>query len=123
MKKKILVLCSGGFDSILLLLTVRDNNPNSEIHTLFFDYGQKSYAQERKCVVSNSERLGCKFHEIKLPKFEWTKGDFYSPEFSGEGEYLEMRNMVFLSYAVSICESMKIPSIYLATLKHHGDYY
>ena len=122
MKKKILALCSGGFDSILMLLTVRDNNPDCEIHTLFFDYGQKSCNQERKCVVEASERLGCEFHEIKLPKFEWTKGEFYSPAFSGAGEYLEMRNLVFISYALSVCESLGLNYLYMATLRSLGYY-
>ena len=117
MKKKILALCSGGFDSILLLHTVRDNNPDCEIHTLFFDYGQNSYELERKCVVKASENLCCKFHEVKLPKFDWTSGEFYTPTFSGDGQYLEMRNLVFISYALSMCESLGLNYLYMATLK------
>lgn len=119
---KILSLCSGGFDSVLMLNVVRMNNPDAEIHTLFFDYGQKTCSQERACAKKVSEKLSCVFHEVKLPKFEWTAGDFYSPEYSGEGEYLEMRNLVFISYALSLCESFGFESLYMATLKSLGYY-
>lgn len=114
---KILVLCSGGFDSITLLNLVRDENPDSEIHTLFFEYGQKTSVQEYACAIQASHKLNCIFHRVTLPKFSWTKGDFYSPEFSGDGEYLEMRNLVFISYALSFCESLGCDTLCMAVLK------
>lgn len=119
---KILSLCSGGFDSVLMLNIVRENNPDTEIHTLFFDYGQKNSPQERECAKKVSEKLSCIFHEVTLPKFEWTRSSFYSPEFSGDKEYLEMRNMVFVSYALSFCESLGCDFLYIATLKSLGYY-
>ena len=119
---KIVALCSGGFDSIVLLHKIREDFPDSEIHTLFFDYGQKSKEQEYECVVKNSEKLNCIPHRIGLPVFYWTKGQFYSPEFSGSGEYLEMRNLVLLSYALSWCESLEANYLYMATLKSLGYY-
>lgn len=121
--RKILVLCSGGFDSILMLHTLASNlTADDEIHTLFFDYGQKSANQERECVVKASEELDCVFHEIVLPKFDWTAGEFYSEKFSGDGEYLEMRNLIFISYALSVCESLGLSHLYMAILKSYGYY-
>lgn len=119
---RILSLCSGGFDSVLMLNIVRLNNPDSEIHTLFFDYGQKTSSQERACAKKVSEKLDCVFHEVKLPKFDWTTSEFYSPEYSGDKEYLEMRNLVFISYALSFCESLGCEYLYMATLKSLGYY-
>lgn len=119
---KILSLCSGGFDSVLMLNVIRGNHPDTEIHTLFFDYGQKNCSQERECAKKVSENLSCIFHEVTLPKFEWTRSSFYSPEFSGDKEYLEMRNMVFISYALSFCESLGCDFLYMATLKSLGYY-
>ena len=122
MPNKILSLCSGGFDSVLMLNIVRENNPDAEIHTLFFDYGQKNVCQERACAQKVSEKLSCKYHGVILPKFDWTKSSFYSPEFSGDAEYLEMRNLVFISYALSFCESLGCDTLYMATLKSRGYY-
>lgn len=122
MSNKILALCSGGFDSVLMLNIVRESNTDSEIHTLFFDYGQKNHSQERECSKKVSDKLGCVFHEVTLPKFDWTKSSFYSPEFSGDGEYLEMRNLIFISYALSFCESLGCTSMYMAVLKSIGYY-
>lgn len=122
MNNKILALCSGGFDSILMLNIIRDNHPGDEIHTLFFDYGQKSCEQERECSEKASNKLGCIFHEVSLPKFDWTSSSFYSPEYSGDGEYLEMRNLVFISYALSFCESLGCSTLYMAVLKSLGYY-
>lgn len=122
MSNKILSLCSGGFDSVLMLNIVRENNPDAEIHTLFFDYGQKNVCQERACAQKVSEKLFCEYHEVILPKFNWTKSSFYSPEFSGDAEYLEMRNLVFISYALSFCESLGCNTLYMATLKSLGYY-
>lgn len=122
LNKKILVLCSGGFDSVLLLKYVKDCNPDATISTLFFNYGQKSLEQERRCSKSISHELGCSFHEVTLPKFSWTSGDFYKEGFSGDGEYLEMRNLVFFSYALSISESREYSEVFAAILKSLGYY-
>lgn len=120
--QKILCLCSGGFDSVVMLHLVREENPTSEIHTLFFNYGQKNVEQEFASAKNNSDKLGCILHKIDLPRFSWTSGEFYSPEFSGSSEYLEMRNLVFIAYALSLCESTGISSLYMATLKSLGYY-
>lgn len=120
---KIVALCSGGFDSVVMLHFIRETHPDSEIHTLFFDYGQKTVKQERDCAHKVSHKLGCEFHSIAIPKFSWTNSQFYFSEFSGsENECLEMRNMVFISYALSLCQSLKAESLYMAVLKSWGYY-
>lgn len=115
---KIVALCSGGFDSVVMLHFIRETNPDAEIHALFFNYGQKTVCQERTCAENVSKKLGCYFHSVSLPRFSWSNSQFYSPEFSGvENECLEMRNMVFISYALSLCQSLKADSLYMAVLK------
>lgn len=122
---KAVLLCSGGFDSVVLANYVRDWNNDLEIETLFFDYGQKSVEMERKCAIKVSEKIGAHFNEIKLPKFTWTKSEFYSDNgYSGlEKEYLEMRNLVFISYAMSLAESIGAKLIFMALLKHTEGYF
>ena len=89
---------------------------------MFFDYGQKSVKQERICAKKVADKLNCAFKEITLPKFSWTSSEFYADGFSGDKEYLEMRNLIFLSYALSVCEAKGFTSLYLATLKSLGYY-
>lgn len=121
-ERKILALCSGGFDSILMLHTIRERFENEDIKVMFFNYGQKNLEAERECTFDITAKLNLGMIEIKLPRFFWTKGDFYSEEFSGDKEYLEMRNMIFLSYALSYCEGNDIDTVYMATLKSLGYY-
>ena len=97
---KILCLCSGGFDSVVMLHHIRDLHPDDSISTLFFNYGQKSLEMERRCAKKVSDKLGCTFIEIDIPRFYWSNSEFYSQGFSGDKEYLEMRNLIFFSYAL-----------------------
>lgn len=120
--KKILALCSGGFDSVVMLHSIRDTNPDAQIHILFFNYGQKTVDRERDCSQRLAFKLHLIYHEVNLPPFYWSRSSFYEPQFSGEGEYLEMRNLVFISYAMSFCESLQLDYLYMATLKCHGYY-
>ena len=48
-KEKVVALCSGGFDSIVMLNDLA-RNPLYDIHVLFFDYGQRNCMQEKKWV-------------------------------------------------------------------------
>ena len=66
--RRLLCLCSGGFDSVVLLHNIRDNFPEAEIHTLFFDYGQGTAKYERECSKKVSEKLNCIFHFTALLK-------------------------------------------------------
>jgi 7-cyano-7-deazaguanine synthase in queuosine biosynthesis len=115
--KPILSLLSGGFDSVIMLHELREHYPQTEIHTLFFDYGQISMAQERHCAEAVSKKLQCEYHDISVPKITWTKNDFYKNDFDVQEQYLEMRNLIFLSYALSLCESIGADRLYAAFMK------
>lgn len=119
--EKIVVLVSGGFDSVILANFVRESFPESEITGLFFGYGQQAYTAEKRCSQRACKKLGFIFKEIDLPKFEWTKSEFYKEGFiSNDKQCLESRNIVFLSYALSYCQSIGATSIYAAILKSLG---
>lgn len=103
--EKIVVLNSGGFDSVCLMNLVREMYPGYEIHSLFFEYGQ--YSNEVEYAKRVAEKIGAIFKEISLPIFDWTKNDFYMFDIKqGKNEYIEMRNLVFLSYALSYAEAI-----------------
>ena len=80
---KIVALCSGGFDSVVMLHFIRETHPDYDIHTLFFDYGQKTLKQEEHCAEKVSKKLGCHFHKVTLPKFSWSNSQFNSTKLRG----------------------------------------
>lgn len=120
---KVVALCSGGFDSIVLLHDLRHNNPDLEIHTLFFDYGQRNKVAEQRCAEKASRKLKCTLHIVKIPPISWTNSNFYGEDFKdAPTQYLEYRNLIFFSYALSLAQSYGATGIYAAILKSHWGY-
>lgn len=111
---KIVVLNSGGFDSIVMCHYVRDSFPNAEIHSLHFNYGERNMKEQDDKVHKACQKLGMKEHTLHLPVFKWTTGEFYEKGYNPDKQYLEYRNLVFLSYAISYAESIKAEGVYLA---------
>lgn len=119
--EKIVVLNSGGFDSTTLLADLASYK-KYEIHSLYFDYGQLNSLYDSKCAKDNADNLGAIHHEVNLPKFEWSKSSFYEEDSNEyKSQYLEMRNVIFISYALSLAESIGATSIYAAILGN-GNY-
>lgn len=118
--EKVIVLNSGGFDSTVLIHYVKDYYPSAEIHSLHFSYGQRSSDEELKWSEYNAEKVGAVIKNITLPPFDWTKSNFYNDGYDYESQYLEWRNLVFLSYALSYAESIGADKIFCAFLKSRG---
>lgn len=115
---RIIALNSGGFDSVVMLHEIEHQNPNSEIISLFFDYGQLNMEKERECARKVASDLGLEHIEIEIPKINWSNSSLYTSKGASLNEqYLEMRNVIFLSYALSLAESKGANSIAMAILK------
>lgn len=114
--EKIVVLNSGGFDSTVLIHYVREQYPDAEIHSLHFSYGQRSCESELRWSNYHAKQVSAKIKEIELPKFDWTKSNFYEDGFEYKSQYLEWRNLIFLSYALSYAKAEGANSIYCAFL-------
>ena len=116
MKKRVLMLNSGGFDSAVLLheLVLK----GYEVLSLFFSYGQNNAGEEEAAFRSMCRKLDQGAMSLCLPKFDWSKGSVVGGKKPRDesGEYVEMRNLVFLSYAVSVAETLGISEIYVAFL-------
>lgn len=123
-REKILVLCSGGFDSIVMLseLIKIENRCVDDIHILFFEYGQHNYIQEYNCARNIVEKYGIPKENtlgISLPLFTWASSsltDDVENPYSIESQYVPMRNMIFFSYALSYAQSKGCKAIYSAIL-------
>lgn len=113
-KEKVVVLNSGGFDSIVLIHHVYTVRKGAEIHSLHFNYGSLNEEQQKKCVDKVCEKLGAVNKTIDLPKFDWTKSNFYNQGYDYTSQYLEYRNLVFIAYALSYAESIGAKEIFLA---------
>lgn len=124
MSEKIVVLNSGGFDSVVLVHhLVHTLEKGNEIHSLHFKYGSRNELAQLIRVNKVCKKLGLVNHKITLPKFNWTHSRFYKPKFNDpESQYLEYRNLIFLSYALSFAESIGAKKIYLAVLKSYQGY-
>lgn len=121
--KKVVVLNSGGFDSSVLINDVCNlfEDENTDIYSLHFLYGAPNEREQKKCVKKMCDRLGVENVVIRLPKIKWSKSKFYNIKATDyESNYLEYRNLIFLSYAVSFAQSIGADRIYLAILKSHG---
>lgn len=123
MAPKIVVLNSGGMDSVILLNWVKENNPDADIHCIHFDYGQNNREQEYSKAHDSSAKVGAKFIPISMPKLYWTSSGFYGEKFiDSPSQELELRNLIFLSYAMSYCLSVGSNDIYVAFLKEDQYY-
>lgn len=121
-KEKVVAVCSGGFDSIVMLNDLA-RNPTYEVHTLFFNYGQKNEVQEENYVRYWVARLGIYENSlaITLPNFSWSStsmtGNSEVIDYSDiKSQYVPMRNMIFASYALSYAESVKAGKVFIALL-------
>lgn len=122
--KKAVVLCSGGFDSVILTHYVKNELEYEHGYCLFFNYHQKSYEVEKKWAEEHCNRVGYKFVEVALPKFTWTNGGFYDEYFEDtKHQYLESRNKVFLAFATSLAEAKKCEKIFIGAIGGEGEEY
>lgn len=115
--KKAVILCSGGFDSVVLTHYVKNELNYEHGYCLFFNYKQKSYLPEKKWAQEHCKRVGYEFVEVEIPKFTWTNGGFYDDYYEdSQHQYLESRNKVFLAFATSLAEAKKCDSIFIGAI-------
>ena len=122
-KEKVVALCSGGFDSIVMLNDLA-RNLRYDVHVLFFNYGQKNAREEQYWVEYWVEKLGLNPIQclaLTLPPMTWCSTSMtgcseVKDYESLEAQYVPMRNMIFASYALSYAESVGAREIFTALL-------
>lgn len=113
---RVIALNSGGFDSVVMLHHLKESE--EEVISLFFDYGQVNLELERTCAREVAKKLGLEHKEITLPKIDWSNSSLYTnADNSHKAQYLEMRNVIFMSYGLSFAESRGAKAIAMAILK------
>ena len=119
--KRAVLLQSGGLDSNICAAILKYYG--FEIHHIFVDYGQNSAKNERAMVEKIVKRYGGTLHTCKL-ELPWLSKssilvggvvDDWDADGSlntlETGVYVPMRNMMLLSIAGSLAESLQIPNI------------
>ena len=117
---KALCVLSGGLDSGVCLGIAKSQY--KEVFTIFFNYGQKTYAKEKECVEKLVTFYGIQNHtEIDIT---WLKSFGVSALFDKKVqltkenftlEYVPFRNSIFLSIATALAESKKIQHIFVGS--------
>jgi len=121
---RVILLLSGGIDSTTLLAKL--SNENYEVVTVSFHYGQK-HEIELNYAKKNAEKYGVKKHHIiELDKTLFKSSALVNREVDivtyennelPEGQvnaYVPFRNLLFISTALSLAETMNINEVYLA---------
>lgn len=122
---KAVVLLSGGLDSSTVLAMARERG--YETVALTFDYGQR-HDKEVECARAVAEALGASDHVVlslqlgPLLDSSLTRTDRALPEGRSRTEidsgvpdtYVPSRNIIFLSMAASIAESIGAEAVFIA---------
>jgi 7-cyano-7-deazaguanine synthase len=119
--KRAVVLCSGGLDSVVTANYLKKRLDYKEMIILFFNYGQRAVWQEKKAAKKCALNLNAKFCEIKISEIKnlshslinrggeisWIlRGELSNTKKESDKWYVPCRNIIFLSYALSLAESI-----------------
>lgn len=120
MKKKAVILLSGGLDSTTVLYYALSKK--YECHCLIFDYGQK-HKKEIDIATKIAKGLNLEYSIIKI-LMPWCKSSLVSKSVKIPNHktikkgyvpttYVPGRNTIFLSYAISYAETIKANALFL----------
>lgn len=126
-KKNAVILLSGGLDSAVTLYYAK--NRGNKLTAIIFDYNQR-HRKEVDFAVRIARLNNLKYYVIKI-QLDWAKSsltdkkikvplsrNLKSPEIPFT--YVSGRNIIFLSYAASLAESIGAKSIFIGA--HIEDY-
>lgn len=118
MRNKILILASGGLDSSVLLALYK--SMNYDISVMYFDYGNLNKEAEKEALIAICKKLDInQIEEVKL-NISWSSGGCLVED--NEDMYIEMRNLIFLSNAISYAQAKGIKTIAVGFIGGPGEY-
>ena len=96
--RKALVLCSGGYDSVILMNEIATEYDHKEIEGLFFNYGQRNEKEEYRCAkkVCNKYNIHLKKMTIPMVNKHNVLTDTNINAIDRIAQYIPMRNLIFL---------------------------
>lgn len=122
MKKKVIVLLSGGLDSTTTLYYAK--NKGYECFALIFDYGQR-HTKELRSAVAVAKKAKAKYQILKI-ELPWKGSSLLDPRYplpvtrsskvigkTIPSTYVPARNTIFLSFALSYAEAIGAKNIFI----------
>jgi 7-cyano-7-deazaguanine synthase len=121
--KNAIILCSGGLDSATTAHYAKKKLDYNKMIVLFFDYEQRTLSQERSSAKKIARELGSEFIEISVPELanistslinkrgkanKITREDLKDSKEESLKYYVPCRNIIFLTYALALAESLEI---------------
>lgn len=105
--RKVLILASGGLDSTVLIYLYK--RLKYDIEVVFFDYGAVGNSLEIDKLKKLCAKLNITDNHIHIIpiNLNWTN----AKNMDNNNVYVEMRNLIFLSNAISLAESLKINKV------------
>lgn len=107
--RKVVVLCSGGLDSIVTAEMYR--RTGYDVSLLYIDYGNDNAGEEAEKVKA----YGVK-HNLKLYG-ELLQTDFLKDAIKASPSYIPMRNLMFISIALSLAETIGAGAVALGIIE------
>lgn len=116
---KVLVLASGGLDSSVLVTFYK--RLGYDVKLMFFNYGQANVKQEYTSLAKVMEDNKIKSENLYEMSISVPWSD--SSTLNGRGSaYVEMRNLIFASYALSLCDKESIDVLALGYILTETEY-
>lgn len=111
MKKKVLMLASGGPDCIVGAAVLKSQGFEPDL--LHFNYGQKASVAEHEAVQNCAEKMGFKAICVPVPDpFNWVKSSLLQhcdnrsgAELVGRAAFVPGRNLIFVSIGAAVAAS------------------
>ncbi|PIQ86660.1 MAG: 7-cyano-7-deazaguanine synthase QueC [Candidatus Omnitrophica bacterium CG11_big_fil_rev_8_21_14_0_20_43_6] len=122
--KTAVVLLSGGLDSATVLYWAKAQGYRCSV--LIFDYGQR-HQQEVGCAIKIARASGCTYRTLKI-NLPWKGSALLDKKIKVPKKhtsnvpvtYVPARNIIFLSFALSLAEVIKAQAIFIGA--HAQDY-
>lgn len=118
MREKVIVLVSGGLDSTALLYDLA-NSGDVDIIPLFFDWGQPAFMQENKALLYMCNELGLTLRRFNIDMKSYSKSSILGGR---GGDEVEARNLIFLSFAISLAIAEDVDRIMYGAISSDPDY-
>jgi len=115
---KIVITLSGGADSTLAALKMKERWPDAEYYPVFIDYGQICADQEKKTAFDLARKLDfLGLHMITLGKI-WSGGGMIDGESEDNDVYTPVRNLALLSCTIAYAESIEADIVVTGSKGH-----